>query len=153
MMDERTPSPKSDTKRYAQYPGLAAMARGMSNEGVALVLAWHQVLRKGFDAYVRSAVPELTAGRGEVRMAVTEALRQWAVTMAEVQGVLTDRRPADWCCKQGMAAHPTPCPQHPAPVPGAVRDVGAGAEVWLNATEMTPAGWYVVGRLREESTP
>lgn len=141
----------SDHKRYDQFPQLAAMARDMSHEGLALVTAWHRVLTQGLAAFVQGFGKEARAQHWEPQeaLAAVEALRLWLGVMQDVAGVLVDRRPADWCCKKGMMAAPDPCPQHGAPVAGSVRHGPAGAEVWLHATDMTPAGWYAIGTLRE----
>lgn len=139
-----------DTKRYDQFPQLAAMAREMSHEGLALVTAWHRVLVAGLDAFITGFGKEARSSHWEAEeaAAAVEALMLWARVMRDVMGVLVDRRPADWCCKKGMMAAPDPCPQHDVPLRGQVREGPAGAEVWLPGTEMTPAGWYEVGRLR-----
>jgi hypothetical protein len=141
------------TKRYDQYPQLATMARGMTNDGVALVLAWHTVLLHGLTGFIAAFGPEARRRGWDEREAVggQDALRQWLGVMQEAASVLGDRRAADWCCKRGMEAHPDLCPQHPAPVPGATREGRDGAQVFLAATDMTPAGWYKIGAYRGDS--
>lgn len=143
-------------KRYDRFPRLAEMVRRLSPEGRELIRMWHQATKEGFARFAEAAPREagtaFTRGR-ESRAAYAGAqiaLRGWGKTMEDLAEVISDPREADWCCPLGMMAAPDPCPQHSAPQHGDLRDSTDGpTQVWLRATDVAPAGWYEIGRLRD----
>lgn len=108
-------------RRYDQYPELARVLAQMTDEGRQLVAYWHRVLTTALEGHVpqsKEAVREeaLHVGNSEevakvAASAAELALRGWLHVMREVAGLVAEG-PGDWCCRQGMAAHPNPCPQH-----------------------------------------
>lgn len=113
----------NDTKRYDHFPQLAEMVREMSPEGRTLLARWHAVMVTGLRGFTYGSRKEMRKvfSRSEVE-AAQAALRSWLDVMNKVGEVLADPRPADWCCKQGMAAWPSACPQHPGSVNGVLAD-------------------------------
>lgn len=108
------------TRRYDQYPQLAAQLRKMSPEGRELVARWHRILttalegyiphakREAFDALEAMAQPGAKAAGYGAELATTA----WLNVMRNVAAIIVDPSEAEWCCKPGMLASPGPCPQH-----------------------------------------
>lgn len=107
------------TRRYDQYPQLAAQLRKMSPEGRELVARWHRILTTALEGYIPAAKREVSGALyadGMLQSAAGEgagmALTSWLRVMRDAAVIIDDPSEADWCCKPGMLAHPQPCPQH-----------------------------------------
>lgn len=101
------------TRRYDQYPQLAAQLREMSPWGRELVAQWHRVLTTALEGYIPAAKRECNESMGPAaRLGAGWALERWLIVMRDVAAVIVDPSEADWCCKPGMLASPNPCPQH-----------------------------------------
>lgn len=105
------------TRRYDQYPQLAAQLRKMSLEGRQFIAIWHRILITALEGYIPQAKRELVDLAFEklqpaVGQATEAALGGWLRVMLDVAAIIVDPSEADWCCKLGMLASPDPCPQH-----------------------------------------
>jgi hypothetical protein len=106
------------TRRYAQYPQLAAKLREMSPWGRELVAQWHRILTTALEGYIPVAQREAKElcsfidQRGAAEYGAGWALESWLRVMRDVAAIIVDPSEADWCCKPGMLASPDPCPQH-----------------------------------------
>jgi hypothetical protein len=168
-------------KRYEKYPNIARSLRAMTDEGRGVVAHWHRVLTTALEGYKAHVVEEArqVATTPEERLAATmaaeAAVAGWLNTMREVAGIIVDPSVGDWCCKPGMLASPTPCPQHgwrleedyplgtviarPDAVYGEERAVvvanGSVGVVWVSVEygveyqreNLVDGGWVVVARV------
>lgn len=107
------------TRRYDQYPQLAAKLREMSPWGRELVAQWHRILTTALEGYIPAAkreAAETLYANDMLRCAAQEGtefgLNNWLRVMRDVAAVIVEPSEADWCCKSGMLASPDPCPQH-----------------------------------------
>jgi hypothetical protein len=140
----------SDTKRYDRFPAMAAMLRRMSPEGRQLIARWHIVIASGLRDFSVKYPREIKALGSSIsdRRAAAAALGAWLDVMKLVSEVISDTRPADWCCPQGSHAWPEPCPQHGAAVPLAGdtrRGLRGGTEVYVAGV------WHELGAVVRDS--
>lgn len=109
---------RSGDKKYEEYPQLARLVRAMSPEGRELVAHWHRVLTTALEGYIPHAKNEAKETWGTIGLqkaakgGAETALQAWLNVMRKVAGIIVDPSEGDWCCKFGMMASPSPCPQH-----------------------------------------
>lgn len=131
------------TKLYDRYPRLAAYVRGLEGGEQVAVRTWHAFMLDGLRQF-RQAYPtegKLLGNDSKENAAGVTALLAFIKVLEQVDEVLADLRPADWCCPGGMMAHPEPCPQHARPPElGDVQWVDGKRLVWL------VDGWHYLGR-------
>lgn len=104
----------TERRRYDQYPEMARLVRSFGTAERAAVHQWFTAVFQGFEGFVRSYPTEADrlGFTPEERMAANVALQSWFRVMTDLMDILLTPRSGDWCCKQGMMASPSRCPQH-----------------------------------------